>query len=53
MKKTLVVIYDTDKDLHGLIVVDPDKTLPNGNKEVISILCGDYADDIYKELVKG
>ena len=53
MRKMLIVIYDTDNDLHGLIVVNPDKTLPNGNKEVIKILCGNYADDIYKELVDG
>ena len=50
MKKLLIVQYDTDSDLHGLIVADPEKTLPNGNKEVIEILVGDYADEIYKEL---
>lgn len=52
MKRWLIVQYDTDSDLHGLIVADPKKTLPNGNKEVISILVGDYADEIYDELTK-
>ena len=46
----MIVQYDTDSGLNGLIVVDPEKTLPNGNKEVIKILIGDYADEIYKEL---
>lgn len=50
MKRWLIVQYDTDSELHGLIVADPKKTLPNGNKEVITILVGDYADEIYKEL---
>ena len=50
MKRLLIVQYDTDSGLNGLIVVDPEKTLPNGNKEVIKILIGDYADEIYKEL---
>ena len=53
MKKWLIVQYDTDDELHGLIVADPEKTLPNGNKEVISILVGTYADEIYKELTEG
>ena len=53
MKRWLIVQYDTDSDLHGLIVADPENTLPNGNKEVISILVGDYADEIYKELTEG
>lgn len=52
MRKMLIVIYDTDNDLHGLTVVNPDKKLPNGNNEVINILIGDYADDIYNELTK-
>ena len=50
MKKQLLVIFDTDKDLHGLTVVDLEKKLPNGNNKVIKTLIGDYADDIYKEL---
>ena len=53
MKKWLIVQYDTDDELSGLIVADPEKTLPNGNKEVIKILIGDYADEIYKELTEG
>lgn len=52
MKRLLIVQYDTDSELHGLIVADPKKTLPNGNKEVIKILIGDYADEIYKELTE-
>ena len=52
MKKVLYVLYDTDKEPHGLTVVDPDIKLPNGNNKVIKILIGDYADDIYKELTK-
>ena len=52
MKKTLVVVYDTDSDLHGLAVVNPNKKLPNGNNEVINILIGDYADYIFNELTK-
>ena len=50
MKRLLIVQYDTDGELNGLTVADPYKTLPNGNKEVIKILIGDYADEIYKEL---
>ena len=50
MKKQLLVIYDTDADLHNLAVVDPDEPLPNGNYKAVKILIGDYADDIYKEL---
>lgn len=52
MKQTLIVVYDTDTDLHGLTVVDPKTKLPNGNNKVIAILVGDYADEIYNELVK-
>ena len=52
MKKWLIVQYDTDDELHGLIVADPEKTLTNGNKEVIKILIGNYADEIYKELTE-
>ena len=53
MKKILLVIFDTDKDLHSLDVVDSEVRLPNGNNKVIKILIGDYADDIYKELTEG
>ena len=53
MKKILLVIFDTDSDLHGLTVVDSEERLPNGNNKVIKTLIGDYADDIYKELTKG
>lgn len=52
MKKTLIVVYDTDTDLPGLIVADPEEFLPNGNNKVIKILVGDYANDIYKELTE-
>ena len=50
MKKQLLVIFDTDADLHSLAVVDPDEQLPNGNYKTVKILIGDYADDIYREL---
>jgi hypothetical protein len=52
MKKQLLVIFDTDKDLHGLVVVDPEEQLPNGNNKVIKTLLGNYADDVYKELTE-
>lgn len=52
MKKQLLVIYDTDTDLHGLVVVDTEEQLPNGNNKVIKTLLGDYADDIYKDLTE-
>ena len=52
MKKQLLVIYDTDADLHGLTVVDLDEQLPNGNNKVIKILIGDYADEVYKDLTE-
>lgn len=56
MKKLLIVQYETsdeDGGLNRLIVADPDKTLPNGNKEIIKILIDSYADDIFKELTEG
>jgi len=53
MKKQLLVIFDTDKDLHGLTVVDLEEKLPNGNNKVIKTLIGDYADEVYKDLTKG
>lgn len=52
MKKQLLVIFDTDKDLHGLTVVDLEEKLPNGNNKVIKVLIGDYADEVYKELTE-
>jgi hypothetical protein len=52
MKKQLLVIYDTDTDLHGLTVVDLEKKLPNGNNKVIKTLLGDYADEVYKDLTE-
>ena len=53
MKRTLIIVYDTDSELHGLTVANPDKILPNGNIEVLNILIGDFADEIYNELMKG
>lgn len=50
MKKQLLVIYDTDVVLHGLMVVDLEEKLPNGNNKVIKTLLGDYADEVYKDL---
>ena len=52
MKRTLVVIYD-DNDLHALYITDPYQYLPNGNHKVINIIIGDYADELYHELIKG
>ena len=51
----LIVIYEkakTDKELNRLIVVNPNKKLDNGNNEVIKILIGDFADEVYKELTE-
>lgn len=52
MKKQLLVIYDTDTELHGLTVVDIEEQLPNGNYKAVKTLLGNYADDIYKELTE-
>lgn len=52
MKKQLVVIYDTDSNLNGLIVIDPEEQLPNGKYNTIKILLGDYADDVYRDLTE-
>ena len=49
----LAVIYEkakTDKEMNRLIVVNPNKKLDNGNNEVIKILIGDFADEVYKQL---
>lgn len=51
----LLVIYEkakTDKEMNRLIVVNPNKKLDNGNNEVIKILIGDFADEVYKELTE-
>lgn len=56
MKKRLIVQYEVHNDkskFNTLIVADPNKTLPNGNNEIIKILFGSYADDIFKELTEG
>ena len=53
MEKFYIVKYKKDSDgLSALIVADPDITLPNGNKKVVKILIGSYADDILKELIE-
>lgn len=49
----LLVIYEkakTDKEMNRLIVVNPNKKLDNGKNEVIKILIGDFADEVYKQL---
>lgn len=51
-KKLYVLQYDDDNDLPSLAVVDPDITLPNGNKKVINIIVGDYANELLHELTK-
>ena len=52
MIKQLLVIYDTNANLHNLAVVDPENQLPNGNYKAVKVLIGDYADDIFKELTE-
>ena len=52
MKKQLLVIFDADKDLHGLTVVDLEEKLPNGNNKVIKTLFGDYADEVFENLTE-
>ena len=51
-KKLYVLQYDDNNDLPSLAVVDPDITLPNGNKKVINIIVGDYANELLHELIK-
>ncbi len=56
MKKILILVYETEKQDGGfntLIIADPDKTLPNGNKEIVKMLLDNYADEVYAELVRG
>ena len=56
MKKLLVVQYETsdvENGINRLIVADPYKKLPNGNNEVIKVLIGDYADEVFKQLTEG
>lgn len=52
MKKLYILQYDDDNDLPSLAVVDPDITLPNGNKKVVNIIIGDYANELLHELTK-
>ena len=54
IKKLYLVQYEKkDEDsLPFLIVADPDITLPNGNKKILNIIIGDYADELIKELTK-
>lgn len=54
IKKLYLVQYEKkDEDsLPALIVADPDITLPNGNKKILSIIVGDYADELIRELTK-
>lgn len=51
-KKLYILQYDDNNDLPSLAVVDPDITLPNGNKKVINIIVGDYANELLHELIK-
>ena len=56
MKKILILVYETREPEEGfntLIVADPDKTLPNGNKEIVKMFIDNSADETYKELVEG
>lgn len=52
MEKLYILKYDNNDDLPALIIADPDVTLPNGNKKVINIIVGDYADELLHELIK-
>ena len=53
IKKLYIVQYEQNEDgFSSLTVADPNITLPNGNKKVIKILIGDYADQILKELTE-
>ena len=53
IKKLYLVQYEKNEDgLPALIVADPDITLPNGNKNILNIIIGDYADELIKELTK-
>lgn len=54
MKKLYLIQYEKENEdsLSALIVADPDITLPNGNKKVVNIIVGDYADELIKELTK-
>lgn len=54
MEKLYILKYiKGDEDsLSQLIVADPYKTLPNGNKEIITMIIGDYADELFHELIK-
>ena len=53
MKKLYILQYEKDESgFASLVVADPDITLPNGNKKVINIIVGDYADELIKELTK-
>lgn len=54
MKKLYLIQYEKENEdsLPDLIVADPDITLPNGNKKIINIIVGDYADELIKELTK-
>lgn len=53
IKKLYLVQYEKKEDeLPALIVADPDITLPNGNKKILNIIIGDYADELIKELTK-
>ena len=53
IKKLYLVQYENNEDgLPALIVADPDITLPNGNKKILNIIIGDYADELIKELTK-
>lgn len=52
MKKFLLMLYDTDNELNTLTVADPEKKLENGNFEIIKMLIGNYADEIYKHLTE-
>ena len=56
MRKQLIVVYDENSEfqnkLNGLIVVDPDVVLENGNFKVVKVLIGDYADEVYRDITE-
>lgn len=50
MSKRLYIVEFDDSGLHSLSVADPMKKLENGNLEIVKMLIGTYADEIYEHL---
>lgn len=52
MRKLYILEYKNENGLSALTVADPDTKLDNGNYKVLSILIGDYADEVLAALIK-